>query len=204
MNVVVVDHGLCNVGSVRRALEECGARVHVSDDPRSLTDDVTHVVLPGVGSFRAGMDQLHRLEWVTPLRAIAASGNATVLGICLGMQLLADSGTEGGETEGLGLIPGRVTRIVPREGERVPHVGWNDVQVAQPSPLFDGVPRDTDFYFVHSYQFVTESPSHRIASVDYCGTIAAAVGRGRVFGVQFHPEKSSKAGFQLLRNYLAI
>ncbi|AKV01150.1 Imidazole glycerol phosphate synthase amidotransferase subunit [Labilithrix luteola] len=201
MTVVLVDHGLCNTGSARRALEECGASVSVTDDPSSLSS-ATHVVLPGVGSFSAGMQQLRTLGWDVALQAAALDG-LPILGICLGMQLLADVGFEGGETRGLGLIPGEVVRMMPAEGERLPHVGWNEVTARKPDALFDGIPGGTDFYFVHSFHFAAAAGDDRIATVPYAGGVVAAIRRDRVFGVQFHPEKSAKAGFQLLRNFLS-
>lgn len=203
MTVVIVDHGLCNVGSARRAFEECGGRVLVSDDPAGLKD-ATHIVLPGVGAFAAGMNELRARGWDTALRKAVLEDNVPVLGICLGMQLLADKGYEGGETAGLGLIPGEVVRMEPCANERLPHVGWNDVVVERPSVLFESIPTGTDFYFVHSFHFATSGGDDQVASAPYCGRIAAAVERGRVYGVQFHPEKSSKAGFQLIRNFLAV
>ncbi|CAN5799408.1 imidazole glycerol phosphate synthase subunit HisH [soil metagenome] len=201
MSVVIIDHGLCNVGSARRAFEECGAKVFVTDDPASLAD-ATHIVLPGVGAFNAGMAQLHAQGWVEPLRRAVKEKGIPILGICLGMQLLADRGHEGGDAEGLGLIPGEVVRLAPGPGERVPHVGWNDVTVERASVLFGSIPTGTDFYFVHSFHLVTTRAEDRVASVPCCGGISAAVESGGVYGVQFHPEKSSKAGFRLIRNFL--
>jgi imidazole glycerol-phosphate synthase subunit HisH len=203
MSVVIVDHGLCNVGSARRAFEECGGQVLVSDDPADLSV-ATHIVLPGVGAFAAGMRELRAKGWNEALQKAVRQDNIPILGICLGMQLLADKGYDGGETEGLGLIPGEVVRMEPGEGERLPHVGWNDVVVEHPSVLFESIPTGTDFYFVHSFHFATKGGDDQVASAPYCGRIAAAVERGRVFGVQFHPEKSSKAGFQLIRNFLSV
>jgi glutamine amidotransferase len=111
---------------------------------------------------------------------------------------------EGGESEGLGLVPGQVIKMEPGKGERLPHVGWNDVAIEKPSVLFQSIPTGTDFYFVHSFHLATTDGDDQVASAPCCGRIAAAVERGRVFGVQFHPEKSSKAGFQLIRNFLGV
>lgn len=203
MSIVIVDHGLCNVGSVRRAFEECGGRVHVSDDPSALAE-ASHIVLPGVGAFAAGMRELRAKGWDVALRKAVLDKSTPVLGICLGMQLLADRGYEGGEAHGLGLIPGEVTRMEAGAGERLPHVGWNDVTIERPSVLFKSIPAGTDFYFVHSFHLATRSREDQVARASYAGGIAAAVERGHVFGVQFHPEKSSKAGFQLIRNFLSF
>jgi glutamine amidotransferase len=119
------------------------------------------------------------------------------------MQLLATTGTEGTETAGLGLVPGRVERIPVGDGLRIPHVGWNEVHQASPHPLFDAIPSGRDFYFVHSYHLHCEDPDDVVATVPYGGDLVAAVARGTVAGVQFHPEKSQRTGFQLLRNFLA-
>lgn len=203
MTVLIVDYGMGNLASAQRALEECGAKVRVSDDPRGLAG-AERIVVPGVGAFAHAMRQLRGGGWVDPLRAAVLDDGIPVLGICLGMQLLAASGEEGGSETGLGLIPGSVRRLVPEADERVPHIGWNAVEPAAAAPLFVGIPSGTDFYFVHSYEFVPDDAVDIAATAPYCGSIVAAVARGHIAGVQFHPEKSSRAGFQLLRNFLAL
>ena len=203
MTVLVVDYGMGNLASARRSLEECGARVLVSDDPATIRD-VDRVVVPGVGAFPMAMQRLRERGWADAIRAAAIDDKLPVLGVCLGMQLLADEGTEVGVTQGLGLIRGRVERMRPElPGERVPHVGWNEVNLVGAPMLFDGIPTGADFYFVHSYRFVATDPDDVLATAPYCGEVVAAVGRGSVMGVQFHPEKSSRAGFRLLKNFLA-
>ena len=204
MSVLVVDYGLSNLGSIRRSLEECGASPLVSDDPEGLKT-ATRIVLPGVGSFADGMSNLRSMGWVTALREAVREDRIPVLGICLGMQLLADRGNEGGDIVGLGLIPGEVLRFQPEApGVRIPHVGWNEVHKASEHPLFDEIPDRSDFYFVHSYHFVPGKPETVLSTTPYCGGFASAVGNGNVFGVQFHPEKSGRPGFQLLKNFLKI
>ena len=204
MAVLIVDYGMGNIASARRSLEECGAEVFVSDNPDSITA-ADRVVIPGVGAFPKAMDRLNAQGWTDAIRHAALSKKIPVLGICLGMQLLADIGLEFAETKGLGLIPGRVERIIPvNNTERVPHVGWNEVNPSGPQPLFASIPAGADFYFVHSYRFVAAEPSHVLATTPYFGETLAAVGFGNVFGTQFHPEKSSRAGFQLLRNFLTM
>ena len=156
MSVLVVDYGMGNLASARRALEKCGARVVVSDDPASIAD-ATRVVIPGVGAFAQAMALLNERGWVTALRDDAVGKGIPVLGVCLGMQLLADFGTEGGDTPGLGLVPGRVVKLTATmESERVPHVGWNEVYPRNECPLFSGIPSGSDFYFVHSYHFLAD------------------------------------------------
>lgn len=202
MNVLVIDYGMGNLASVRRAFEECGATVEVSDDPLRLAD-ADRIVLPGVGAFADGMATLDAAGWPAALRAALENPQVRLLGICLGMQLLADVGHEGGETRGLGLLAGEVRRFEPRQNERIPHVGWNNVMPAAENALLNEIPAGTDFYFVHSYHFRVAEPETVLATTPYCGEFVSVVGRGNVFGTQFHPEKSSAAGFRLIRNFLA-
>lgn len=204
MSVLVVDYGMSNLGSVKRAFEECGADVFISDTPSDCAQ-AGHIVLPGVGAFADGMAALTEGGWITALRSAALEDRTPLLGICLGMHLLADKGFEGGETRGLGLIPGEVLRLTADTPEiRIPHVGWNEVHPVGTHPLFTGIPAGADFYFVHSYHFVPENAGDALASTPYCGSFASVVGRGNVYGTQFHPEKSSRSGFQLIRNFLAL
>lgn len=200
--VAVVDYGVSNLDSVARALEECGASPYVTSDPAALRD-ASLMVLPGVGAFADGMRNLRERGLDQALRQQVLENGVPLLGVCLGMHLLADRGVEGGETQGLGLIPGTVLRLEPDEpGTRVPHVGWNEVHPARPSPLMEGIEDGRDFYFVHSYHLACDDPSDVLATTPYCGGIASAVQKGVVAGVQFHPEKSQKAGFALLRNFV--
>lgn len=204
MTVLVLDYGMGNIASAQRAFEECGARVVVSDDPKSL-ESVERIVIPGVGAFGEAMRRLRERGWVEPLRRHVLELGLPVLGVCLGMQLLASVGTEGGETGGLGLVSGRVQRLVSTvEHERIPHVGWNEVRPQGGAALFQDIPSGSDFYFVHSYHFVPDEAASIIASTPYCGGFVSAVAAANIFGVQFHPEKSSRMGFQVIRNFLAI
>ncbi|GAM09650.1 imidazole glycerol phosphate synthase subunit HisH [Geobacter sp. OR-1] len=200
---LIVDYGMGNLGSVRRAFEECGADVFISGNPSDISV-ADHIVLPGVGAFADGMTALNAAGWVDALRR-STTEMIPLLGICLGMQLLADRGFEGGETEGLGLIPGEVRRLEPDSAEtRIPHVGWNEVHPRCANPLFSAIAEGTDFYFVHSYHFIPLTADDIAATTPYCGTFVSALNRGTVFGTQFHPEKSSRAGFQVIRNFLAL
>lgn len=204
MSVVVIDFGMSNLGSVRRSLEECGARVVIAEHPEALKQ-ASHAVLPGVGAFARGMENLRTRGWLPAIRELALEDRVPFLGVCLGMQLLAETGHEGGTTEGLGLVAGEVRRLEPGSPEeRVPHVGWNEVYPVADGPMFANIPTGSDFYFVHSYHLVPREDAQFAAYTPYCGRTAAAVVAGNVWGVQFHPEKSSRAGFQLLRNFLAM
>lgn len=202
MSTVIIDYGMGNLISVKRAFEECGANVSISDNPEDLLG-ASHIVLPGVGAFTDGMASLARNGWINAIRQAADNGEASILGICLGMQLLADFGEEGGGMEGLGLIPGRVVRLQPAQSdERIPHVGWNELSIEQTHNLLYGIPNHSDFYFVHSYHFKAEHPSDVLATTPYSGGFTSVVSRNQVMGVQFHPEKSQRTGFQLIKNFL--
>lgn len=201
MTVLVVDYGMGNLGSVHRALEECGASVLISDDPHDLKL-ASRILLPGVGAFCDGMNHLAKGGWVEALQNAVLEDKLPVLGICLGMQLMMSQGDEGGGAPGLGFFEGKVRRMEPQEKERIPHVGWNELEINRTSPVLQNIPDHTDFYFVHSYCVDPVDPSHIIASVPYAGGVPAVIGRDNVWGAQFHPEKSAKAGFQLLKNFL--
>lgn len=203
MKAAIIDYGMGNLGSVRRAFEECGADVFISEYPDELRT-ATHIILPGVGAFADGMEQLHNRGWIPAIQE-QVKQNVPLLGICLGMQLLADQGVEGGIVPGLGLIPGTVERLkasVP--SERIPHVGWNELHSAYPDALLEGIPNGTDYYFVHSYHFQTAEQEHILATTPFCGGFVSAVKSGAVYGVQFHPEKSQRSGFRLIQNFLKL
>jgi glutamine amidotransferase len=202
--VAIVDTGMCNLDSVRRAVEECGATGIVTGQPGDLRS-CDRILLPGVGAFADAMASLraHRLD--VALADEAIDGNAPMLGICLGMQLLATTGWEGGrETPGLGFIEGEVVPLQPTEArERIPHIGWNSVEPEADAVLFEGIEQDSDFYFVHSFR-VACKPEDLAATTPYCGGFASAIQRGSLFGLQFHPEKSQHNGFRVLANFLKI
>lgn len=203
MKIAVVNFGMGNLGSVRRAFEDIGVDVTVANHPTALYDS-DKIVLPGVGAFTEGMECLINSGWVNALNDVVIQQGKPVLGICLGMQMLATSGHEGGETKGLDFIPGKVQRLDTIGCKlRIPHVGWNDVSCRKQDVLFDGIPDMSDFYFVHSYAFVPANQEHLLATTSYDCDVTAVVRNGNIFGCQFHPEKSSKAGRQLLRNFMS-
>jgi imidazole glycerol-phosphate synthase subunit HisH len=210
--VTIVDYGIGNLYSVQRALETCGAQVRLSSDPRAI-EQAPRLVLPGVGAFEDGMKGLRERGLVEPLRRHAASGRP-LLGICLGMQMLASASEEFGLHEGLGIIPGRV-RAVPATSVRgvphkIPHIGWTGLlrpRHGAPwggSPL-EGTAEGSAVYLVHSFAVVPDDDTHRLADCDYGGhRLCAALRKGQVFGAQFHPEKSGPAGLAMLTRFLAL
>jgi imidazole glycerol-phosphate synthase subunit HisH len=199
--ILIVDYGMGNRRSVQKALEHVGARVEISGDPNRLAA-ADGIVLPGVGAFPVAMDNLRRLGLADPLRE-AAAGGRPLLGICLGMQLLFDASAEHGDTAGLGLLAGTVTRL-RAPGLRLPHIGWNEVAFTRPGPLTAGLPGSgAAFYHVHSYAARPAEPADVLGTTTYGETFATIVGRGSVFGTQFHPEKSSTAGLTMLGGFAA-
>lgn len=200
-DVAVIDSGGANLASLRHALQRLGARAEVTSDFARL-QSASHVLLPGVG---AAFDAMVRLR-ATGLADRIPALRQPVLGICLGMQLLfetsAESPQSGPATHCLGILPGHVSRLVADVDHPVPHMGWNRLKVLQSDPLFAGVSADDYLYFVHSY--VAPVSDAVIAEAEYGRAIPAAVRCGNFRGVQFHPERSAKAGARLLDNFLAI
>lgn len=194
----ILDYGSGNLASVRNAFEHLGHDARLCADP-AAAGEYERMVLPGVGSFRAGMEALRARGWVGALQSYAAS-KRPLLGICMGMQLLFERGEEHGYTEGLGLIRGEVVRLAPAPPHKVPHVGWNSLKPAK-HPLLEGVKPDVDVYFVHSYHCVPQDRRDAIGLSDFGGEFVAAVARGNVAGMQFHPEKSQPAGVRILDNF---
>lgn len=195
-DVVLIDWGGGNIGSVRYALERIGARAVLSANADTIAN-APRVILPGVGAATPAMQRLHELDLVDTIRAL----EAPLLGICLGMQLLYESSEEGG-VEGLGLLPGRIERIPAHAGVRVPHMGWNRLRLQKASPLLEGIDEGEWAYFVHS--FAAPLTADTLARSDYGIGFTAIAGRGRCFGAQFHPERSAAAGQRLLSNFIAM
>jgi imidazole glycerol-phosphate synthase subunit HisH len=210
MKVGVIDYGVGNLGSVVRALEHVNSEPSLITQPADL-DLFDCLILPGVGSFTDCARLLGEGGWIDPITSVVVESKRPLLGICVGMQLLADFGMEGATgdgidgTPGFGFIAGKVQHMSSlRCNMRLPHVGWNEISVAEPQDsLFADIPDKTDFYFTHSYSFTANNPADVIATTGYGVPVTAAVRHGNVWGTQFHPEKSSKAGFKLLMNFLA-
>jgi len=206
MSVLIIDYGMCNLGSVKRAFEECGASAFISDNPREA-ENASHLVLPGVGAFGDAMKNIVSAGWDLAIRKNVLEQNVPLLGICLGMQLLAEKGFEGGEHKGLGLIAGEVIKIhndKPTITFRVPHVGWNEIHKQKEHSLLTKLESSTDFYFVHSYFFKATRSEDVLATSHYGLDFPSIIGKNKIVGVQFHPEKSSRAGFQILQNFINI
>lgn len=202
--VVITDYGMGNLDSVARAVQECGGDPLISHKAEDF-EEAHYIILPGVGAFTTGMNHLSASGLNEILREQVINQGIPFLGICLGMQLLAKKGLEGGETQGLGWIEGEVKRLEPDTPDiRIPHVGWNEVMFNKPSALFDGITTGKDFYFVHSYHFLCKHPQEAIAHTPYCGNFVSAVNKDNIFGVQFHPEKSQRLGFKVLKNFLSL
>ncbi|HEX5636529.1 MAG TPA: imidazole glycerol phosphate synthase subunit HisH [Gammaproteobacteria bacterium] len=202
MKVVIINYGMGNLGSVRRAFENIGAETSIANHPAAIFD-ADRIVLPGVGAFAEGMKCLSDAGWVEALHEAVTRQQRPLLGICLGMQMLASASQEGGQSAGLALVPGQVQRLDALGCKlRIPHMGWNEVRHKGNDAIFSGIPDASDFYFVHSYAFVPENDEHVIATVPYGFDVAAVIRKENVYGCQFHPEKSSKAGMQLLKNFM--
>jgi glutamine amidotransferase len=201
--LAVIDYGAGNLRSVMHALGYLKAEnVQLVQQPEQM-QGATKLILPGVGAFGAGMQQLHAQGLVEPIREAVASG-IPYLGICLGMQFLFDYSDEMGHHEGLGILKGKVTRFPAFDDLKVPHMGWNTLEVQRESALLSNLPENPYAYFVHSYYCVPDDSTDILISVDYGIPFTAAVERANVYGVQFHPEKSQQLGLQILRNFLSL
>lgn len=202
MTVAIVDYGMGNLHSVSKAVERLGYECVVTGEAEQILA-ADSVILPGVGAFGDAMEQLRESGLDRVVKQVAA-GTQPLLGICLGMQLLFSSSEEHGSHEGLGILSGSVVRFAPRDGYKVPHMGWNKLSFRQPqSPLFADLD-EGHVYFVHSYHALVANESDLLAVTDYGYPVTAIVGQDNVFGMQFHPEKSGELGIKLLGNFLKL
>ena len=207
VDVSIIDYGIGNILSVSRALEYCGADVTVTRNIETILSS-SRVVLPGVGAYSQGMAELCRFNLDKIIKEIVLT-RVPVLGICLGMQMLLEESEEFGMTKGLGLISGKVVPIPNNifQGNvlKIPHIGWNELEVNSKNKMLDGISNNEAFYFVHSYMAVLNSTSHCIANSRYGDIrIPAVIGKDNVYGCQYHPEKSGEAGLRILKNFISL
>jgi imidazole glycerol-phosphate synthase subunit HisH len=200
--LILIDAGTGNLRSVQKALETVGADVLCTSDPQKVAQG-RRVVLPGVGAFGDFMSGLRERGLEDVVKQLVSRG-VPMLGICVGMQALFDVGEEVAEYAGLGLLPGRVVRFAESLGVKVPHTGWNQVEVRRDALLFNEIKSGDYVYFNHSYYCQAKNPSDITATVNYGLPYACSVQRENLFGVQFHPEKSQMVGLQILRNFLEV
>lgn len=196
----ILDYGMGNLSSVRNALNFLQIESLIISSPDHLTE-VSHMIIPGVGAFSAAMDNIIKAGFLEPIRTFAGSGKP-IMGICLGMQLLATEGTESEICRGLDLIKGRV-EMLQVENLSLPHMGWNGINLKSEHPIFEGVKMNADFYFVHSFVFKPADLTNVLTTTDYGTDFTSIItsGAGNVIGIQFHPEKSQKQGLKILDNF---
>ena len=197
--IAIIDYDAGNLKSVEKALVSLGEDCIVTRDAESILG-ADKVILPGVGAFGDAMEKLHRFGLVEVIRKVAAAGTP-FLGICLGLQLLFRSSDESPGVEGIGILDGEIVSIPPKEGYKIPHMGWNSIEIKEGAGLFRGIENQSYVYFVHSYYLKADHPEDVAATTDYIVPIHASVEHGNVFACQFHPEKSGDVGLQILRNF---
>ena len=200
--IAIVDYDAGNIKSVEKALQFLGQEPVVTRDKETLLQ-AEKVIVPGVGAFGDAMGKMHQYGLVEVLREIAAKGTP-LLGICLGLQLLFESSDETQGVEGLGILKGKILRIPPSPGLKIPHMGWNSLHLQNSGRLFKDIPENTYVYFVHSYYLQAEDEEIVKATTRYSTCIHASVEKGNVFACQFHPEKSSRWGLKILENFAAL
>jgi imidazole glycerol-phosphate synthase subunit HisH len=208
MNVTIVNYNSGNISSVINSFKEV-AKDKVNIEVTSNLNNIKlsdKVVLPGQGSFKSCVDALNKIDGLTDtLNEFAIINKKSLLGICVGLQMFADIGYEEIETKGLGWIPGKVSKIDNQNGKyKLPHIGWNQINIVKESKIFKNIENNTHMYFVHSYEFVPEDKSVISATTDYSSNIVCSIERENIFGTQFHPEKSDKIGLKMIENFLSL
>lgn len=200
--IAIIDYDAGNLKSVWKALTFLGEDVIVSRDSKEILS-ADKVILPGVGAFGDAMNNLRRFELVDTIKEVANSGKP-LLGICLGLQLLFESSEESVGVEGLGILKGKILRIPDKQGLKIPHMGWNSLDIKEGASLYKGIPNGSYVYFVHSYYLKAQDEAIVAASTEYSTHIHASVEYKNVFGCQFHPEKSSDVGLTILKNFASL
>jgi glutamine amidotransferase len=208
MNVTIVDYQSGNISSVINSFTEVArgkVNLEVTSDIKKIKSS-DKIVLPGQGSFKSCVDSLNSIDGlVDTLKEFAITYKKPLLGICVGLQMFADIGYEDEETKGLGWIAGKVSRIDNQNGKfKLPHIGWNEIEIQKESKIFKDIKNKSHMYFVHSYEFVPEDKSVISATTDYSSKIVCAVARENLFGTQFHPEKSDKTGLKIIDNFIKL
>ena len=202
MLIAIIDYDAGNIKSVEKALLSMGETPVLTRDPEVILQ-ADHIILPGVGSFGDAMENLNKFGLIDVIHE-AINRKIPFLGICLGLQLLFESSEETPGVEGLGILKGRILRIPPSEGLKIPHMGWNSLHLQNDGRLFRGIPEETYVYFVHSYYLQADDEDIVAATTEYGVKIHAAVEKDNIFACQFHPEKSSTVGLQILKNFVSL
>ena len=201
--VAIVDYDAGNIKSVEKALQYIGEHPVITRDVKEIKK-ADHVIVPGVGAFEDAMEKMNRYELTKVLQDVAASGTP-IMGICLGLQLFFERSDESEhDVKGLSLLPGEIVRFPEKEGYKIPHMGWNSLKFQNNGRLFKGIPEDSYVYFVHSYYLKAADEGIVTATTEYSTHIHASVEQGNVFACQFHPEKSSDIGIQILKNFVEL
>jgi glutamine amidotransferase len=199
MYIAIIDYGMGNIKSVENSFKKAGARIEVTSDPEKIRD-ASAVILPGVGAYRDAFNNLEEKDLIKPI--YESIEKKPFLGICLGMQLLFEYSTEDGKNKGLGVFKGFVGRIPP--GVKIPHMGWNQIEIKKKSKMLKDIKQGENFYFVHSYHVIPEDKSIVSSITEHGTSIVASIEQDNIFGFQFHPEKSSTCGQQLIRNFINL
>ena len=208
MNVIIVDYNSGNISSVINSFKEVAqekVNIGVTSDLKKIKSG-DKVVLPGQGSFKSCVDALNKIDGlVDTLNEFAITNKKPLLGICVGLQMFADVGYEETETKGLGWISGKVSKIDNQNGKfKLPHIGWNQINIVKDSKIFKDIKKNSHMYFVHSYEFIPENKDVISATTDYSSNIVCSVEKENIFGTQFHPEKSDKEGLKMIDNFMKI
>jgi len=208
MNVTIVDYNSGNISSVINSFKEVAqekVNITVTSDLNKIKSS-DKVVLPGQGSFKSCVDALNKIEGLTDtLNELVLSNKKPLLGICVGLQMFADVGYEESETKGLGWISGKVSKIDNQNGKfKLPHIGWNQINIMKDSKIFQNIENNSHMYFVHSYEFIPNDKNVISATTDYSSNIVCSVEKENIFGTQFHPEKSDKMGLKIINNFINL
>ena len=208
MNVTIVDYNSGNISSVINSFKEVAkdkVNIEVTSDIVKIKSS-DKVVLPGQGSFKSCIDALNSIDGlVDTLTEFSIDNKKPLFGICVGLQMFADIGYEETETKGLGWVPGKVSKIDNQNGKyKLPHIGWNEINIIKESKIFNGIESNSHMYFVHSYEFIPNDKSVISATTDYSSNIVCSVEKENIFGTQFHPEKSDKIGLKIIDNFIKL